>query len=136
MNEITPAQGYGRLRQLLARRIAILDGAMGTMIQQLKLSEADYRGQQFVGHHRDLQGCNDLLSITRPEAIVGIHRGFLEAGADIVSTNTFNANRVSMADYDLVEQVRAINLAGVACAEGLSMSFARPVPSPCGRGLG
>ncbi len=101
---------------LLARRIAILDGAMGTMIQQLNFSEADYRGAQFAAFHRDLKGCNDLLAITQPEAITGIHRGYLDAGADIICTNTFNANSVSMADYDLVDQVRAINLAGVACA--------------------
>ena len=96
---------------------------MGTMIQQFKFSEADYRGAQFAAHHRDLKGCNDLLAITQPEAIIGIHRGYLEAGADIISTNTFNANSVSMADYDLVDQVRAINLAGVACAARPSMSF-------------
>ncbi len=107
MNEIS---------QLLARRIAILDGAMGTMIQQLRFGEAEYRGAQFAGFHRDLKGCNDLLAITQPEAITGIHRAYLEAGADIISTNTFNSNSVSMADYDLVDQVRAINLAGMACA--------------------
>src|SRR5208283_4083189 len=106
MNEIS---------SLLTHRIAILDGAMGTMIQQLKFGEADYRGRQFAAHHRDLKGCNDLLVITQPEAITGIHRGYLEAGADIISTNTFNANSVSMADYDLTNEVRAINLAGVAC---------------------
>ena len=104
------------ISQLLARRIAILDGAMGTMIQQLNFGETDYRGVQFAAFHRDLKGCNDLLAITQPQAITAIHRGYLEAGADIVCTNTFNANSVSMADYDLVDQVRAINLAGVACA--------------------
>ena len=104
------------LHDLLTRRIAILDGAMGTMIQQFHFSEADYRGTQFAAYRRDLKGCNDLLAITQPEAITGVHRGYLEAGADIICTNTFNANSVSMADYDLVNQVRAINLAGVACA--------------------
>ena len=89
---------------------------MGTMIQQLNFGETDYRGVQFAAFHRDLKGCNDLLAITQPQAITAIHRGYLEAGADIVCTNTFNANSVSMADYDLVDQVRAINLAGVACA--------------------
>ena len=72
------------ISNLLARRIAILDGAMGTMIQQFNFSEADYRGTQFAAHHRDLKGCNDLLAITQPEAIIGIHRGYLEAGADII----------------------------------------------------
>jgi len=104
------------ISSLLTQRIAILDGAMGTMIQQLGFGEADYRGAQFADHRRDLRGCNDILAITQPQAIIGIHRGYLEAGADIICTNTFNANSVSMADYDLVDQVRAINLAGVACA--------------------
>ena len=116
MNELAPTSAFSHLGNLLARRIAILDGAMGTMIQQLRFGEADYRGQQFAAFHRDLKGCNDLLTITQPEAITGIHRSYLEAGADIISTNTFNANRVSMADYDLTSEVRAINLAGVACA--------------------
>ncbi|HQH74242.1 MAG TPA: homocysteine S-methyltransferase family protein, partial [bacterium] len=70
------------LRSLLARRIVILDGAMGTMIQRLKLEEADFRGERFQSHPKDLKGCNDLLCVTRPEVISGIHRSFLEAGAD------------------------------------------------------
>ena len=107
MSDISTTSAYSQLSALLARRIAILDGAMGTMIQQLSFSETDYRGTQFAGHHRDLKGCNDLLSITQPAAITGIHRGYLDAGADIICTNTFNANSVSMADYDLVDQVRA-----------------------------
>ncbi len=114
---------YHQLRQLLAQRIAILDGAMGTMIQQFRFGEEQYRGAQFAAHGRDLKGCNDLLSITQPEAIVGIHRGYLDAGADIVCTNTFNANSVSMADYDLIGQVRAINLAAVACAKRAVAEF-------------
>jgi 5-methyltetrahydrofolate--homocysteine methyltransferase len=104
------------LRELAARRILILDGAMGTMIQRLGLDEAAYRGSQFAGHARDLQGCNDLLSLTRPEAIEEIHRAFLAAGAEILSTNTFNANRISLADYGLVEHVGQVNRAAVACA--------------------
>ncbi len=105
------------LQELIARRIAILDGAMGTMIQQLGFGEAEFRGKQFADHQRDLKGCNDLLSITQPEAIISIHRQFLEAGADIVSTNTFNANAISMADYGLVDRVKEINAAAVACAK-------------------
>ncbi len=106
-----------QLQELVARRILILDGAMGTMIQQLNFGEAEFRAREFADHPRDLKGCNDLLSITQPEAIIGIHRGFLEAGADIISTNTFNANAISMADYGLVERVREINTAAVACAK-------------------
>ncbi|MGA2798895.1 MAG: methionine synthase, partial [Thermoguttaceae bacterium] len=105
------------LHNLVARRIAILDGAMGTMIQQLGFGEAEFRGQQFANHPRDLKGCNDLLSVTQPESITAIHRAFIEAGADIISTNTFNANAISMADYGLVDRVREINAAAVACAK-------------------
>ncbi|MCL4194238.1 MAG: homocysteine S-methyltransferase family protein, partial [Thermoguttaceae bacterium] len=104
------------LDSLAAERILILDGAMGTMIQRLGLTEADFRGREFSAHAADLRGCNDLLSITQPAAITGIHRDFLEAGADILSTNTFNANRISMADYALVDRVCEINRAAVACA--------------------
>jgi len=93
------------LESLAAQRILILDGAMGTMIQQLHFAEGEYRGTRFVRHPNPLAGCNDLLSITQPTAIQAIHRSFLEAGADIVSTNTFNANRISMADYGLVDKV-------------------------------
>ena len=87
------------LEQLLDERILVLDGAMGTMIQTLKFGEQDFRGEQFAGSpFPALQGCNDLLSITQPEAIEQIHRQYLEAGADIIETNTFNANSISMAD--------------------------------------
>ncbi len=104
------------LQRLAAERILLLDGAMGTMIQQLALDEAVFRGEPFADHPQDLAGCNDLLSLTRPEAIEQIHRGFLQAGADVVATNSFNANRISLADYGLAEQVRPINLAAAACA--------------------
>ncbi len=100
----------------LQQRVLILDGAMGTMIQQLKFGEREYRGEQFADHPHDLKGCNDLLAITQAEAIEAIHRQYFQAGADIVETNTFNANSISMADYRLESQVRAINLAGALCA--------------------
>jgi len=105
-----------RLTQAAGQRILILDGAMGTMIQRLGLDEAAFRGRQFAGHPHELAGCNDLLSITRPEAIVAIHRAYLEAGAELISTNTFNANRVSLADYRLSDHVREINLSAAQCA--------------------
>jgi 5-methyltetrahydrofolate--homocysteine methyltransferase len=105
-----------QLDQILAQRILMLDGGMGTMIQRYKLSEADYRGAEFANHPHDLKGCNDLLSITKPEVIEEIHRQYLEAGADILETNTFNSQTISMADYGLESQVRAINLAAAACA--------------------
>ena len=105
-----------RLQNLTAQRILILDGAMGTQIQQLGLDEAAYRGTRFADHDGDLIGCNDLLCLTQPEAIAKIHRDFLEAGADIICTNTFNANAISMADYALVDRVVEINQAAVECA--------------------
>lgn len=89
---------------------------MGTMIQQYGLEEADFRGVQFLDHHIDLKGNNDLLCITRPDVIESIHREYLEAGADIIETNTFNANRISQADYDLANQAYAINFAAAEIA--------------------
>ena len=86
------------LDRLLDRRIVLLDGAMGTMIQRHRLDERDFRGDRFAAHGHDLRGNNDVLVLTRPEIIDGIHRQYLEAGADIIETNTFNANRVSQAD--------------------------------------
>src|SRR3979490_1890636 len=89
------------LSALLERRILILDGAMGTTIQGCKLSEADFRGERFTRSARDLKGNNDLLSLTRPRGIRQIHDQYLEAGADIIETNTFNSNAPSQADYGL-----------------------------------
>src|SRR5262245_62450299 len=104
------------LRQLLHQRIVVIDGAMGTMIQGFKLGEADYRGQQFANYSCDLRGNNDLLSITQPDIIEKIHRQFLEAGADIIETNTFNANAISMADYGLESLAYDLNLAAAKVA--------------------
>ena len=93
------ARRAAALRQLISERIVVLDGAMGTMIQQRKLDEADYRGQRFADWKQDLKGCNDLLVITKPEVIADIHAQFVQAGADIISTNTFNSTSTAMADY-------------------------------------
>ena len=98
-----------QLRRALQERILVIDGAMGTMLQRLNLDEAAFRGAQFADHGQDLAGCNDLLSLTQPEAIADVHRQYLEAGADIIETNTFNAQRISMADYGLEDQSEAIN---------------------------
>ena len=87
----------------------LLDGAMGTMIQSYRLSEEDYRGHHFAAWERDLKGNNDLLSITRPSLIQQIHRGFLDAGADIIETNTFNSDAPSMADYGMESLVGELN---------------------------
>jgi len=110
------------LNEIIRQRILVLDGAMGTMIQKHKLKEEDYRGDRFREHPRTLKGNNDLLSITQPGVILGIHKGYLEAGADLITTNTFNSNRVSMADYGMEELVYEINyqsalLAGKAITE-------------------
>src|SRR5689334_8015899 len=100
-----------RIEQLLRSRMVILDGPMGTMIQSLKLDESGYRGQ-FKDHPSDLKGNNDLLNITQPEIIRAIHAQYLEAGADIIETNTFNSNAISMSDYKMESLVYDLNLAG------------------------
>ncbi|HKJ91388.1 MAG TPA: homocysteine S-methyltransferase family protein, partial [Oceanipulchritudo sp.] len=105
-----------QLKTLLEERILILDGAMGTMIQSYTLDEEAFRGERFKDHAKDLKGNNDLLVLTRPDVIKEIHRGFLEAGADMIETNTFNANRISQADYGLEEEAYAINRAAAELA--------------------
>lgn len=104
---------------LIRERVLVLDGAMGTMIQKAGISDNDFRGSRFANHHARLAGCNDLLCITAPETIKGIHLAYLESGADIISTNTFNANSISLADYELHSipgLVREINAAGAKLA--------------------
>src|SRR5688572_23201157 len=99
-------------RQLLQERIVIIDGAMGTMIQQHKLEEADFRGERFKDWKHDLKGNNDLLSLTQPRITQEIHRQYLEAGADIIETNTFNSTSISMADYKMEELAYELNFVG------------------------
>jgi 5-methyltetrahydrofolate--homocysteine methyltransferase len=94
----------------------IIDGAMGTMIQQYKLQEADYRGERFKDYPSDLKGNNDLLSLTQPQIIKAIHKEYLDAGADIIETNTFNAQSVSLADYDMQALAYEMNVAAAKCA--------------------
>ncbi len=105
------------LRQLLSERIVILDGAMGTMIQARKLDEKAFRGERFAQHGKDLKGCNDLLCLTQSDLIADIHAEYLEAGADIVETNTFNSTSISMLDYQLESVVYEINVAGAQAAK-------------------
>ncbi len=123
-----PASGAS-FNAALNKRILLLDGAMGTMIQRLELEEDDYRGNEFSAHPRPLKGNNDLLSLTRPADILAIHRAYLAAGADIIETNTFNANAISQADYGLQHKVRAINRAAAQLARQAAAEFAtaRPV---------
>lgn len=116
---LSAAQRHARediLRQLFATRIAVLDGAMGSMIQTYDLAEADFRGERFKSHSHDLKGNNDLLCLTRPDVIEKIHGDYFAAGADMVETNTFNSTAISQADYHLEPAVRDLNLAAVACA--------------------
>ncbi len=105
------------IREQLSKRILIIDGAMGTMIQQHKLTEADYRGDRFKDWPSDLKGNNDLLSITQSQIIKDIHMQYLEAGADIIETNTFNAQRISMADYGMEELAIELNIASARLAK-------------------
>ena len=116
-------------KQQLAERILILDGAMGTMVQKYKLEENDYRGSQFTDHKTELKGNNDLLCLTKPELIEEIQRQYLEAGADILSTNTFNATTVSMEDYNLQHKVEEINIAAAQIARRLVDEFNQKDPS-------
>lgn len=104
------------LRKALSSQILVLDGAMGTQIQQYGLAEADFRGDRFSGHRENLKGCNDVLCLTRPEIVADIHHAYLDAGADIIETNTFNANAVSLADYGLEPSVAEINAAAASIA--------------------
>jgi len=113
----------------LQQRILVLDGAMGSLIQQFKLEEKDYRGQRFIGHNHDLKGNIDLLSVTRPDIIQQVHRDYLEAGADILETNTFNANRISQADYKMEEVVPEMNRTSARLAREVADEFARKNPS-------
>ena len=117
-----------RLEQCLAERILLLDGAMGTMIQAARLDESDYRGERFSDHPDDLKGNNDLLVLTRPELIGEIHRQFLAVGCDLVETNTFNANRISQADYALEALAEEINRAAANIARAACEEFERDNP--------
>ncbi len=105
-----------RLREALQQRVLILDGAMGTMIQRYKLTEADFRGERFTDHPRDLRGNSDLLVLTRPDVIAAIHREYLEAGADIIETNTFTSTAIAQADYGLESLAYELNRTGAAIA--------------------
>ncbi|MCK5012643.1 MAG: methionine synthase [Candidatus Omnitrophica bacterium] len=116
------------LHSLLQKRILVLDGAMGTMIQRYKLDEAAYRGSRFRDHECDLKGNNDLLSLTQPEIIEEIHCAYLEAGADIIETNTFNANSISMADYQMSGLTYDLNLASAKIAKKAAKAFSLKTP--------
>ncbi len=120
---------YTRAQQLpaiLEQRIAILDGAMGTMIQRFKLTEEQYRGERFKDFHRDVKGNNELLSLTRPDVISAIHESYLAAGADLIETNTFGATTIAQADYDMADLAREMNVASARLARAACDKYSTP----------
>ena len=124
-----PAAAYTRghaLPGILKQRIAIIDGAMGTMIQRYKLSEADFRGERFKEHPKDLKGNNDLLQLTRPDVLREIHDGYLAAGADIIETNTFGATGIAQEDYGLAHVARELNVAAARIARAACDAASTP----------
>jgi 5-methyltetrahydrofolate--homocysteine methyltransferase len=126
---IMQADRTAQLDALLAQRILILDGAMGTMIQRHRLQEADYRGTRFADFPRDLKGNNDLLVLTKPEVIRSIHAAYLEAGADILETNTFNSTAISQADYGLESLVYELNVEGARLARSVADEYTAQNPA-------
>lgn len=117
-----------KIKELLKKRILVLDGATGTMIQRYKFTEEDYRGEEFKTHHVDVKGNNDLLSLTRPDVCKEIHDKFLSAGADIIETNTFNSTSISQADYEMEHLVRRINIAAAQNARECADKFTAQNP--------
>ena len=118
-------RGQG-LVDLLAQRIVLFDGAMGTMIQRFKLSEAQYRGTRFKDFHRDIKGNNELLSLTRPDIIEDVHEGYLAAGADMIETNTFGATSIAQDDYDMADLVHEMNLTSARLARVAADHYSTP----------
>ena len=125
MKPITYTRGQA-LPDLLAWRILVLDGAMGTMIQRFKLTEADFRGERFKDHPKDLKNNGELLSLTRPDVIRDIHEGYLAAGADIIETNTFGATSIAQDDYQLGSLAREMNLESTKIARAAADKFSTP----------
>src|SRR6476661_10759217 len=116
------------IRKELKKRILIIDGAMGTMIQRYKLSEADFRGERFKDHPCDVKGNNDLLNLTRPDVIRAIHAEYLDAGADIIETNTFSTQRISMADYQMEDLSYEMSYEGAKIAREIADEYTAKNP--------
>ena len=112
-----------RIKDIFKDRILVLDGAMGTMVQSYNLTEADFRAERFKDHTSDLKGNNDLLCLTRPDVVRDIHKAYFDAGADIVETNTFNANAISQQDYDTERLAYEINLEAAKIAKSTAALF-------------
>ena len=117
------------IKEILQQRILVLDGAMGTMIQRYHLEEEDFRGPRFANHNKDLKGNNDLLNITRPDVIEAIHKEYLSVGSDIIETNTFSSNSISMADYDMQDLVYELNFEGAKIARRAADEFTAKDPT-------
>ena len=117
------------IRKAITQRILVLDGAMGTMLQRFKFTEEDFRGEEFKEHPSPLKGNNDLLSLTQPEAIYKVHCDYLDAGADIIETNTFSATSIGMADYGLESEVYRLNVASAAIAKRAAEAYTLKSPS-------
>ena len=117
------------LREELNKRILVIDGAMGTMIQRYQLKEADFRGERFKDHSCDVQGNNDLLNLTRPDIIKAIHAEYLEAGADIIETNTFSTQRISLADYKMEPLAYEMSFEGARLAREAADEFTKANPA-------
>ena len=121
---------FASLKQLLEERIVYLDGAMGTMIQGYALEESDFRGERFKDHSIDLKGNNDLLTLTRPDIIQSIHRSFLEAGSDIIETNTFSSTAIAQADYGLESIVYELNQSAAQLARSVADAVSKEENRP------
>lgn len=117
-----------QLTEILSKRIMLLDGAMGTMIQRHDLAEEDFRGEDFEGHSSSLKGNNDLLSITRPDIVEGIHEAYFEVGSDFATTNSFNGTHIAQADYQMEAYVREINLQAARCARRAADRWTQKTP--------
>ena len=128
-----PLTAAASLAALLRERILVLDGAMGTMVQRHELAEADYRGTRFADHPGDLKGNNDLLVFTRPDVIEGIHDAYLAAGADLIETSTFSAQRISQADYGLEPICYELNVEAARIARRAADAWTKPTRSPPSR---
>lgn len=116
------------IKQELQKRILVLDGAMGTMLQQYKFTEADFRGERFKNWHIDVKGNNDMLALTQPEALADVHRKYLEAGADIIETNTFSSTTIAMADYEMEKFVYDLNYESAIIAKKVAEEFTLKTP--------
>jgi 5-methyltetrahydrofolate--homocysteine methyltransferase len=124
-NSIVYTRG-GELAAIMKRRIAIIDGAMGTMIQRYRLGEADYRGQRFADHPKDVKGNNELLQLVKPEVLTEIHSQYLAAGADVIETNTFGATSIAQEDYGLAHLAREMNVEAASIARACADAHATP----------